>query len=313
MLKLSKRVLISIFTAGLLLALFSQCAVLSAYFSADVPNSNMPDSIKKCIKNIYSEPTNSQYHLDLALAYAAQKKDSDASKQFLDALKLDPTNPHVYLKLAGYHISQPSISRLREAYDEYKKAIFYSEYKDRSKVLEEMYEKYKQNYLALSCAMPMTAESRFMLAGFLRGNKRFKESARELRKAIILADKNYNQDIKADSLNWIAVMYMWDSKYDTAANYFKAAVKINNKNSWFFYNMGVTYLQINRLDEAKRAFEESIRIDRTKSEYYLGLGSVYEKMGSSNSARKYYLKALAFKPDGQTKAEINGRLKQLGY
>jgi len=248
-----------------------------------------------------------QYHLQRGIDYASED-------EFRKAVKLSPTNPAAHYQLANYYARYAGGVRLNQAYEEYKKAALFSDKKFQRNILEEIYKINPQDYPRLKEIMPDTAAAKHSLAEFLRDKKLYDESISEYREAVLLAGNSNNDLILEDSYNWIAILYMWQEKYEYAVENFNKAldiVKDRAYKSWILRNLGNTYTNMKNFDKAKSAYEQAIKNDPANWVNYYGIGSVYEAMELNSKADRYFKMALRFNPPKDYKQQILRKLSQL--
>jgi len=255
-------------------------------------------------RNIKLNFMDPEYHLKRGMDYASEE-------EFSKAVKLGPANPSVYYKMANYYISVSSGADLSKAHEAYKNAILYSLPGQQSKILEEIYTKITQGPGRLKEFMPDTDAAKHLYAGFLKDKKLYGEAASEYKHLVQVASDNY---ILADSYNWLAIICLWQGRFDEAIEDFNKSlsiVKDDKYKSWIFRSMGDTYLNKGDFHNAKNLYRQAIKADPAYWANYYGMANVCQKMGLKKEAVDYYSKALQRNPAGY-KPEILKRLDQLG-
>ena len=180
-------------------------------------------------------------HLGLGRVYIHLQDWSKAQEEFRRAAELGFTDAQLHYKLAGYYLALFPEGRLNDAYEEYKKALLYAEPEFQLKIMEEIYQSHAQDYNWLTAIIPDTAQARHAFAGFLREKKIYNESIAEFKKAAELVREKRENDILADSYNWIGIIYMWQANYGQAVEYFnKSLIFARDRlyKSWVFRNLG---------------------------------------------------------------------------
>ena len=269
---------------------------------------------RRYLDAISYQPLNMHYRLKLASFYIYLGKAGPAEGQFLKAVKLDRTNSVVHYDLANFYASELGGSRLDLAAEYYKKAMSFSPEGFQPDILDNAYKNFKGDYGRLRNIVKQTDVANHMFAGFLRDKKRYKESVREFKKSVILADKNKNRYIKADSTNWIAIIYGWQGDISGAIKYFERAIDLAEDNSykgWIYRNMGNTYLNSGDFKKAESACKKSIESDPSAAANYYTLGNVYDKIGLPRQARDCYYTALKFTNDRYLLEQISKKLKEI--
>lgn len=100
----------------------------------------------------------------------------------------------------------------------------------------------------------------------------------------------------------------------------KKAVKINKKNAFAHYNLGLVYLEENKLDAAATFFEESIKYAPDKAEYHSGLAEALYRQFQDSKDEKLLIKvkeelgkALTLCGDNKNlRKEIEDKIKPIG-
>jgi len=99
------------------------------------------------------------------------------------------------------------------------------------------------------------------------------------------------------------------SNFQGAADFFKAAAKINPEKAQYWSYLSLALSKIpNRLQEAEEALLEAIKVEPLNGEHYANLGLLYIKTGLTKRAAGQFEKALKFDP-GNVKAQKG--LKQI--
>lgn len=238
--------------------------------------------------------------------------DLSSEEEFQKAIKLDPTNPDIHYKLAGYYTSAAAGGRFDMACSEYKKAILFSSEKQQMDIIKYVYSTLTQDYLKLQEICSGTASSELMLGRFFMDNKRYDEAVDIFKKSIELAEKeDAAADIKADAYAYIGKVHFFKEEFDKAIENLAESLKIVVDRYWVLDVLGWAYLKKEDLDKAKTAFEKSIINQPDTGWACYGLAVVYERQGLAQEAKKFYKKALRFGlADPVQEALIRERLKQ---
>jgi len=242
-----------------------------------------------------------QYHLRRGMELGLED-------EFHNAIKLSPTDFNAYYKLANYYAAKNMIKQANELYT---KALLIAQGQSKITVFEGIYKNRTHDYFVMGSIAPMSADVRHSFGEFLWYRARYDESVKEFKKALILADRTGRTDIKAPCFNWVGLFYVHKNRHDLAIGYFKAAIKINNANAQFFYNLGASYFQAGQIDYAEQAFKKAIIRNSAMGPAYFYLGLISERKNIKNMARDNYKKALKYDLDAYMRSEADTALKQL--
>jgi tetratricopeptide (TPR) repeat protein len=95
-----------------------------------------------------------------------------------------------------------------------------------------------------------------------------------------------------------------------AADSFRWAVKLNDKNARYWSYLSLAYSKIdNRLKDAEEAMFQAMNLEPLNPDHYANLGHVYLKAGTKNRAQVQFEKALRIDPDN---AKAKKGLQQTG-
>lgn len=286
-------------------------------FSSQVktsPNDILSAAERYLISAITLEPTNAFYHLRLGLNYIYMHRQDKAAQELEKARILNPTDTDLHYDLANYYANYFDKSKLTQSYEGYKTAILFADHARRLSILQEIFTRYFHDYAQLQDVIPDTDAARYAFAEFLRREKLYDESILELQRAIVLAEKNHNENILRDSYNWVGIIYFWKGEFYKAINYLsKALIFAKDKayKSWIFSNLGHAYLRINEYQKAKDAYEMAITYEPMEGYNYYALGNLYEIMGSKSKALDYYRTAMRFNLNESLVSEINKKLEEV--
>jgi tetratricopeptide (TPR) repeat protein len=264
-----------------------------------------------CLRAVTLEPGNARYHLELARAYLLTGETRKGEEELRKVQDLGKTDAWLYYDLARSYLKHLGGSAAAQTDILYKEALKLADSATRLKMLQGLYGEYTTHYGHLSRLVPLTVDARYAFAEFLKDKKLYKESIREFTRAFTLADRKTNAELRANSLIWIGVIYLWKKKPDIAAGYFEKALQIEPNNIWALNNLGFSYYYLDRSGEAEETLRESIRKAPGNSGAYFYLGLLYEKLSRKDSARESYEQALRYSPDEATAENILQRLEQL--
>lgn len=245
-----------------------------------------------------------EYHLQRASGHVIEE-------ELRKAIKLDPSNAHIHVRLADYYLANSGGTTPVLALNEYRNALLFSSKEQHAEILEKAYAKISQDYLILKKIVPDTDTARHSFAAFLRDKKLYEEASTEYKR---LTENTSNRYILADSYNWTAIIYMWQNNFSEAIKYFYKAADTTENNeyrSWIFCNLGNIYLSTFEYKKAESAFRAAIKNYNKMAAGYYGLGSVYENTGDRAKARSYYQKTLKYRPDDYIKSQAKKKIEEL--
>jgi Flp pilus assembly protein TadD len=101
---------------------------------------------------------------------------------------------------------------------------------------------------------------------------------------------------KRSAKDWFAEGYQYDViqlNPQKAIEAYKESIKLDDRLTDAYVNLGFIYLQNEDYEEALRCFQRVVQLETHNPEAYNNLGYVYEKMKRLGSARQMYEKALA--------------------
>ncbi|MFN8575663.1 MAG: tetratricopeptide repeat protein [Candidatus Sericytochromatia bacterium] len=84
-----------------------------------------------------------------------------------------------------------------------------------------------------------------------------------------------NDENNTELLNKIGTLLYRLKRYKEAINYFNKAIKLNNENSIYHYNVGMSYVKMSNDKEAFYAFKRAIYVNPNVDKYYHKLGNLY--------------------------------------
>ena len=88
-----------------------------------------------------------------------------------------------------------------------------------------------------------------------------------------------------------------EQKYAEAAAAFEEAVKMNQLNWGYFFNLGLAYKKMDKKDECIAAFRKAVELNLESYSSNKELGEALAKGGAFEEAKKYYQKAVELSPD----------------
>ena len=244
-----------------------------------------------------------EYHIQRGIQYQSED-------ELRKAVKLDPINPGIRIKLASYYFSAPGAGNQDKARKEYEKALLYSSEKQQLKIFEDVYANITQDLVFLKSVVPDTGLAMHSFAAFLCDKKFYEQAASEYKFLIKTTSDSYTL---SDSYNWLGIMCLWSAKYDEAIGYFNSAistVKDDKYKSWILRNLGYAYLNKNDFQKTVEIYKVAIKTDPACWASYYIMGSAYEKMGLKKEAGEYYYKSLQHNP-GSYKQKILESIRNL--
>lgn len=88
-----------------------------------------------------------------------------------------------------------------------------------------------------------------------------------------------------------------EQKYAEAAAAFEEAVKMNQLNWGYFFNLGLAYKKMDKKDECIAAFRKAVELNLESYSSNKELAEALGKGGAFEEAKKYYQKAVELSPD----------------
>jgi len=110
-----------------------------------------------------------------------------------------------------------------------------------------------------------------------------KNSAVKSFKQSINLDKDY-----ADPYFQLGNIYIQSEEFDLSEAMLETAIKLNNQNPDFYYNLAITKYILNKTEEAILNYRESLKLDPNNSKALKFLGNCYKDIKNFNEALKIY-------------------------
>lgn len=152
----------------------------------------------------------------------------------------------------------------------------YEERKNESLLLIEGYSRLKLNQIFKAIGIfqeiismyPANTDARFYL-GVIYYQKHQESDAEKLFNSIL-------DEIQCDrTYNYLGMIKLDQHKIGDAINYFQFAIKIENSNPFYFYNLGTAYSLNGWLSEAEEAFKSAVSLDCDNLVYNYSLAYLY--------------------------------------
>lgn len=238
--------------------------------------------------------------------------DSASEEEFQKAVKLDPTNSDIHYKLANYYARYPAGVRLSLAYEEYRKALLFSEEGLRLAIINEIYLNFTQDYVEITGLLPKHAATMYNFAMFLKEKVKNDEAVDVFNQSVILAKRENNVDVELKAYNEMGSIQMQHGKPDEAIENFKKVLIVTPDDESCLRNMGWAYFVKGEINEAKKTYEKALKINPGAGLTYYGLGLVYEGSNFNEDAVSCYKKALRLGLNAPAiEKELNERINSL--
>lgn len=229
----------------------------------------------KCFRAVLElEPNNSIANYGIARVYQIMgENDNDTIEHFLKCIKVDPTNIKAYIQIGIIYLKnknvQKSLTYLSKAYEIDQKNILclvglgnvYQEMKDLEKAenyLKQAYHLDHNNVNALCCY----GDVLFCLGKYDEAIKKYEKAL----KSTDIAEVHFN----------IAHCYYLVEQFDYAVSHYISALKIkkNTRHDYYYY-LACALLASGRTKDAIKCFRCAIKLNDRKSFYYFNLGNAY--------------------------------------
>jgi tetratricopeptide (TPR) repeat protein len=241
---------------------------------------------------------------------ANEGKLEEAIREYLEALKLDPTN-------AAYHANQGDVYRrlqqLGDAEEEYRRAIRYDMEND---------------------------SYHYRLAGFYYDQGKFDSAIEEYERALAINDEKptyhsglgdayrqmdvpekageaYEQAIRLDQSNAsyharLADIYYRQGKQEDALRKYLEAIRLDEENYMYHYGLARVYYALDEPQEAIQSYQAAIKLNPEYGEAYCGLGQAYQKSKQRQDAIEAFEQCRDVSQDEGLKKQAEEALAELG-
>jgi len=135
--------------------------------------------------------------------------------------------------------------------------------------------------------MPLTHEIRVRIAETSRLEVKLETAEKFIESKVSNADKGF---LKANKL-------YAEKKYEEAAAAYEEAIKLNETQWGYFFNLGLAYKKMKKMDEAKASFRKALELNPNS---YSSNKELAEALGIEENyeeAKKYFQKATELSPD----------------
>lgn len=105
------------------------------------------------------------------------------------------------------------------------------------------------------------------------------------------------EDVNAETLQNMGIIYTERKQYDRAIESFKQAIKLKPSNTELLYHLGIAYYLNKTYQSAIQIFKHAIGLDSLCVDAYFNLGVVFAKLKNYDSAMKYLNKAIELAPE----------------
>lgn len=197
-----------------------------------------------------------------------------ATLEYEEALRLQPDEAEIYLKIGADFVIQGNMEKAKE-------------YLVKAKELE-----------------PGNVRPYLLLAVIHTAKGEFPEAEALYEEAL----KHEPGNLKA--LTFLSDLFVIQQELDKAAEVYEKILRVKKDDAFIFFNLGIIYSKLDKLDKAEENLNKAIELDEGYIEAQMVLGYVYEIEGKYQEAIKQYNKVLAI--DTLNK-DAHLRLGQLYY
>jgi tetratricopeptide (TPR) repeat protein len=135
--------------------------------------------------------------------------------------------------------------------------------------------------------MPLTQEIRVRIAETSRLDVKLETAEKFIESKVSDADKNF---LKANKL-------YAENKFEEAVAAYEEAIKLNETQWGYFFNLGLAYKKMKKMDEAKGAFRKALELNPNSYSSNKELAEALGVEENYEEAKKYFLKATELSPD----------------
>jgi tetratricopeptide (TPR) repeat protein len=107
----------------------------------------------------------------------------------------------------------------------------------------------------------------------------------------------YNQQEQAEEYYKQGLEYNDKYDYDTAITYYKKAIDLDPKNSYWYSSLGFAYQGLKKYEDAITYHKKAIELDPKNGDKYGNLGWTYHELKRYEDAIPYYKKAIDLEPE----------------
>lgn len=229
----------------------------------------------KCFRSVLEiEPNNSIANYGIARVYQIMgENDNDTIEHYLKCIKSDPTNIKAYIQIGIIYLKNKNLQKsqnyLNKAYEIDQKNILcltalgnvYQEMKDLENAelyLKKAYYLDHNNVNTLCCY----GDILFSLGKYDEAIKKYEKAL----KSIDIAEVHFN----------LAHCYYLVEQFDYAVSHYVSALKIkkNTRHDYYYY-LACALLASGRIKDSIKCFRCAIKLNDRKSYYYYNLGNAY--------------------------------------
>ena len=226
-----------------------------------------------------------QKYLSSGEQYFDSGKYSEASIQFVNAIKLDPNDADAHYRLGRTYVK---IADWPHAYEEFKRVLElqpdnYAAHFDLAKLLiasGTLNLAQEETDLFLK-KQPNDARGYFLAGSLLAAQANFPQAIAEMQKAIALNPSDWNSYFN------LALMQMKNNQPDLAEASFKKAIEVNPKASDPYSMLGNFYQFRGQFGDAEREFNAAIQTDPQNPELRSAVARLYIAEGKKDQAEEF--------------------------
>ncbi|MBI3590156.1 MAG: tetratricopeptide repeat protein [Candidatus Melainabacteria bacterium] len=157
----------------------------------------------------------------------------------------------------------------------------------------------------VAAALDNTSKSKYKLAQFLLEQKDLYGAVGQLQEYLKLEPNDLN------ALILLANSYKDLGIQEEAINTYKKIISLQYDNHLAYYNLGLLYQNDKKYEEAQNCLLKAIELNEKYSPAYYALGLSYIAGNNGVKAKELFQKYLEIDPNGEYKANVEARLKEL--
>ena len=239
--------------------------------------------------------TAGQIHVELGQVYMQQKKYREAEEEFRQAVKLDPLSVPARLHLGQALADQQKHTESLEVFTELSK-MAPQNLGIRIKIAQTMaqqkqFDKAKEILDQILRDKPGWDQVRFQKGRILREQGKLEEAEREF------AQIRRGQPTFLNSRIMLAVMFLKSRELGKSVRYINEAIETESKDPDLFHIRGSILEELTRYEEAAQDYKSALALDNKNARIRYSLGNVNEKSGRRTQGLQEMENVIAEKPD----------------
>jgi tetratricopeptide (TPR) repeat protein len=258
-------------------------------------NRDYRDPYSMWSETVARQPRNARAHSDLATALAELGRDSEATVEYEEALRLKPDFATAYYGLGNLSLRAGLVEEAGELYEravrltpDYVRAWHgLGDARLRQGRVAEAITAY-QKALAVTPDSPSTS---YNLAHALFVADRTEEARAEYQRYLTLKPDD------AEAHGVLGVMLAQAGQAEEALRHLAMAARLDPTSALLHFNHAGALLVSNRLPEATREYEEAVRLKPDYAEAHFNLANVLARAGRMGEATAEYEQVLRLRPD----------------